>query len=145
MSLLFRSQERVSAAKLNRLAALQASGGGGGGGGVLRPTVVEVPDATHEPGLGVDWRYFVCTNAGGCSITIPADDTTDFPIGTLLTYEQGNTGGLTIIPDTVGLDDSVAINLRPGKLEQTGAAHSVIFLIKTAANTWTLYGDLADA
>jgi hypothetical protein len=75
-------------------------------------------------------------NTGGTAVTItvPADSTVNFPIGTSIDILRTNTGEVTIA------GSGATINATPGlKLR---AQWSSATLFKRAANTWVLFGDL---
>lgn len=73
--------------------------------------------------------------ASANTLTIPADLTTNFPIGSQLVILQVNTGQTTLTP-AVG----VTLNGTPGvKLRSRWSSAT---LVKRAANTWVAIGDL---
>lgn len=152
MSDLFRSQERLSAAKLNRVVAAtgalvpEAPQDGNiyarvNGGWVVVGSglaVIEtVATTTHTPAIGVIGRYFICTNASGCTVTIPANATQAFPIGTVLTYQQDAATAITFTA-------AGGVTLRKPTAYQavTAEQYAVVQVAKTGTNTWTLYGHL---
>ena len=69
-------------------------------------------------------------------VTIPADTTTNFPIGTQIGFIKQNTGKVNIVP-AVG----VTLNSIDNKRFIKGT-HGTAAIIKTAANSWTLAGSL---
>lgn len=77
-------------------------------------------------------------SASAGTFTVPADATTNFPIGSQINILQVNTGQLTIAGATT--PTTVTVNSTPGlKLR---AQWSSATLIKRAANTWVLIGDV---
>jgi hypothetical protein len=70
------------------------------------------------------------------TITIPEDATVNYPIGTTLDILQTNTGQVTIAP----VSGSVTVNATPGLKLRT--RWSSCTLLKRAANTWVVFGDL---
>jgi hypothetical protein len=70
------------------------------------------------------------------TITIPVDSTVDYPIGTTIDILQTNTGQVTIAP----VSGSVTVNATPGLKLRTRWSSAT--LLKRAANTWVVYGDL---
>ena len=70
------------------------------------------------------------------TITIPLDSTVDYPIGTTIDILQTNTGQVTIAP----VSGSVTVNATPGLKLRTRWSSAT--LMKRAANTWVVYGDL---
>jgi hypothetical protein len=75
------------------------------------------------------------SNTSATTLTIPADSTVNYPVGTTLDIIQTNTGQVTIA-NAVG----VTINATPGLKLRTRWSSAT--LLKRAANTWLVYGDL---
>jgi hypothetical protein len=75
------------------------------------------------------------TTAG--NLLIPTDATYDFPIGTQINVVQQGTGLITVGAVTPA---TTTINATPGK--KLRAQWSSAAIVKTAANTWLLMGDL---
>jgi hypothetical protein len=74
-------------------------------------------------------------SSSAMTVTIPADSTLNFPIGTSLDILQTSTGQVTIAGA-----GGVTVNATPGlKLRTTWSSCT---LFKRAANTWVVYGDL---
>lgn len=71
------------------------------------------------------------------TLTVPADASVNFAVGTQIVVVQASTGATTITPDS-----GVTINSLGGLLDTAGA-WAVVTLVKRAANTWIAYGDLA--
>jgi hypothetical protein len=69
------------------------------------------------------------------TLTIPADSTLDFPIGTSLDILQTSTGQVTIAGA-----GGVTVNSTPGLKLRTTWSSATLF--KRAANTWVVFGDL---
>jgi hypothetical protein len=69
------------------------------------------------------------------AITIPADSTLNFPIGTSIDVLQTGTGAVSVAAGA-----GVTLNATPGLTLRT--QWSTATLMKRAANTWVLYGDL---
>jgi hypothetical protein len=76
------------------------------------------------------------TGGSAVTVTIPADSTTNFPIGTSIDVLRTNTGGVTIAGAA-----GVTVNATPGL--NLRAQWSSVTLFKRAANTWVAFGDLA--
>jgi hypothetical protein len=70
------------------------------------------------------------------TLTIPLDSTVNYPIGTTIDILQTNTGQVTIAP----VSGSVTVNATPGLKLRTRWSSAT--LLKRAANTWVVYGDL---
>jgi hypothetical protein len=75
------------------------------------------------------------TGASAVNVTIPADSTLNFPVGTSIDVLQTNTGGVAIAAGA-----GVTVNATPGLTLRT--QWSSCTLLKRAANTWVVYGDL---
>jgi|LakMenE18May11ns_1017448.scaffolds.fasta_scaffold9943283_2 hypothetical protein len=70
------------------------------------------------------------------TLTIPLDSTVNYPVGTTIDILQTNTGQVTIAP----VSGSVTVNATPGLKLRTRWSSAT--LLKRAANTWVVYGDL---
>jgi hypothetical protein len=75
------------------------------------------------------------SNASATTLTIPADSTLNYPIGTTLDIIQTNTGQVTIAGAGV-----VMVNATPGLKLRTRWSSAT--LLKRGANSWLAYGDL---
>ncbi len=76
-------------------------------------------------------------STSGTTITIPTDATLNYPIGTTIDILQTNTGQVTIAAATPG---TTTVNSTPGLKLRT--RWSSCTLMKRAANTWVVFGDL---
>jgi citrate lyase gamma subunit len=76
------------------------------------------------------------SSASATTITIPLDSTVNYPVGTTIDILQTNTGQVTIAP----VSGSVTVNATPGLKLRTRWSSAT--LMKRAANTWVVYGDL---
>jgi hypothetical protein len=76
------------------------------------------------------------SSTSATTITVPLDSTVDYPIGTTIDILQTNTGQVTIAP----VSGSVTVNATPGLKLRTRWSSAT--LMKRAANTWVVYGDL---
>jgi hypothetical protein len=75
-------------------------------------------------------------SASALTLTIPTDATLNFPIGTSIDILQTGAGQVTIAP----VSGTVTVNATPGlKLRTTWSSAT---LMKRAANTWVVFGDL---
>jgi len=75
-------------------------------------------------------------SASPITLTIPTDATLNFPIGTSIDILQTGAGQVTIAP----VSGTVTVNATPGlKLRTTWSSCT---LLKRAANTWVVFGDL---
>jgi len=95
-------------------------------------------ESTTARGLTLpdDNQLITCTNGAATTITIPAESSIDFPIGTQILIEQQGAGQVTIAITTDALNSA-------GGLVSTASQYSTLTLIKTASARWLLAGDLA--
>jgi hypothetical protein len=89
---------------------------------------------TFAPALTDAGRLITLSNASAIAVTIAADATTDFPVGTQLLLMQLGAGQVTV-SGAVG----VTIVSRSGT--KTAGQYALISLIKVAANQWVVGGD----
>jgi hypothetical protein len=75
------------------------------------------------------------SSGSSTTITIPADGTLSFPVGTSIDILQTSTGQVTIAGA-----GGVTVNSTPGLKLRTQWSSATLF--KRAANTWVVYGDL---
>lgn len=106
----------------------------------LRTEVVSV-SATKTFSLSDAGTFQNCTNSTAITLTVPADVTTNFPIGSEITINQDSTGQITLSAA------SGAFIRRQGSTNTTGhilvGQYSLVFLKKVAANEWRAYGGLS--
>lgn len=81
-------------------------------------------------------KWITMSAAGALTLTVPADATVNFPIGTEIEVSTHGAGQITITPA-----GGVTINSRGARLKSNGQ-YAVFGLKKTAANQWLAYGDL---
>jgi hypothetical protein len=74
-------------------------------------------------------------SASAMTLTIPADSTFNFPVGTSMDVLQTSTGQVTIAGA-----GGVTVNATPGLKLRTQWSSATLF--KRAANTWVVFGDL---
>lgn len=89
---------------------------------------------TFAPALTDAGRLITLSNASAIAVTIAADATTDFPVGTQLLLMQLGAGQVTV-SGAVG----VTVISRSGT--KTAGQYALISLIKVAANQWVVGGD----
>ena len=75
------------------------------------------------------------TGGTAVKITVPADATLNYPIGTSIDILQTNTGEVSVEGAS-----TVTVNATPGLTLRTRWSSATLF--KRAANTWVLFGDL---
>jgi hypothetical protein len=76
------------------------------------------------------------SSTSATTLTIPLDSAVNYPVGTTLDILQTNTGQVTIAGDA-----GVTVNATPGLKLRTRWSSAT--LLKRAANTWVVYGDLS--
>jgi hypothetical protein len=142
----FVPNERLRSAKLNRLvttAEAPLDGGlyarQGGAWVPVRASIEIVATTTHVPAVGTDGRWFRCTNASGCAVTIPTDAAQPFPVGTMLTYEQN----ATVVVTFAGAG-GVTLQRPAAYAARTAERYAVVQVCKVGANEWVLYGHLGE-
>ena len=79
-------------------------------------------------------KYISLDNASAISLTVPTNASVAFKIGTQIIIEQRGAGQVTV--DNAG----VTVNADPGK--KITAQFRTAALVKTATDTWTLFGSL---
>jgi hypothetical protein len=88
---------------------------------------------TYTLVIGDAGKLIDMSNAGAIALTIPANGTVAFPVGTIITVLQSGAGQVT-----VGIT-SDTLNGRNGL--KTAGQWAVITLIKRTSTTWVLSGD----
>ena len=78
-------------------------------------------------------KVIIATRGSELLITIPKDSTTDFPIGSLISVQQGGIGLVTAVPE----DGTVIVS---GFSLSTTQKYGFVQYWKTAANTWSIIG-----
>jgi hypothetical protein len=106
-------------------------------GGVLESPLVQNPQTGTSYTLALldAGRLVELSNTSTVTITVPLESTVAFPIGTQIQMLQTNTGQV-VVAGAVG----VTVNATPGTRFRTQWSSAT--LIKRAANTWVLIGDL---
>lgn len=104
----------------------------------LRPAVIVEGSQARILGIVDENAVIVCTNASPVTITAPSESTEALPVGFLCHIHQGAAGTVTIQPDAgVVLQAAVSLAAR--------TQYSSLSIIKTAANTYKVLGDMATA
>lgn len=111
------------------------AGEGGGGGGPL--SVSSDASTDYTPALGDAEGYKQMTAATAVVYNVPDNATVAFPVGTRLFVEQNGAGVITFTPEA-----GVTVNSR-GAVYASAGQWAVATLIKVAADTWLLSGDIA--
>jgi hypothetical protein len=114
-----------------------ALGGGGGAsyGGYDFISSFETAGAYTLTAGEANYFFYVDVN---CTVTVPDDSTTDFPIGTTFAF-MNYSGTLTLDNDSANW-----VEVEDGKtLVASTKFGSVVYLQKTEADYWVAWGDLA--
>lgn len=109
----------------------------GGSGGL---TVTTIAGTSYTTVLGDANTVIETSNASNVNITIPPNASVAYPIGTKLTIIRGGAGGVSLVAGSgVTLTVAFEVYASPPVIR---AQYGVVELIKTATNTWRVYGDL---
>jgi len=89
--------------------------------------------ATIAPGLSDANTMYYCSSASAVAVTIPANASVAFPVGTVISFYQAGAGQITI-----GLTSDT---LRSPNGAKTAAQYSVVSAMKVGATEWVIVGD----
>jgi hypothetical protein len=92
--------------------------------------------ASYTLTLADDGKLVQVANASAVNVTIPLESSVAFPIGTQITVLQTGIGQITFVPAS-----GVTLNGNPGV--KTRGQWTAGTLIKRAADTWVVIGDLS--
>ncbi|MDR3450725.1 MAG: hypothetical protein P4M15_13450 [Alphaproteobacteria bacterium] len=108
------------------------SGGGGGAGGTSF-SGVNTQAANYTAALTDIGKLVVLSSASAIAFTVPPNSSVAFPVGTVLNFQQGGAGALSVAAGA-----GVTIN----KLSTLNAVGSYAIggLVQIAADSWILYG-----
>ncbi len=98
-----------------------------------------VTTTTFNPALIDAQSYNRCTNITGCTVTIPDDDTVNFPIDTEMAFRQCSIAGTVTI---VGESTAVLVDSPDDCDPSTAVRGAVVQIKKVGANEWDLFGRL---
>jgi hypothetical protein len=102
-----------------------------------RKTISQKTDSYTLSSLTERDSMIEISKSSAVTLTVPADATVDYPVGTSINILQTGSGQITVAPAS----GAVTINATPGlKLR---AQWSSATLLKRAANTWVLLGDIS--
>ena len=96
---------------------------------------VDVTGTTKDLALTDAGTYQACSNGSAQTITILAEATVAFPIGTMITFGQEGAGLLTITGDT-----GVTVNGSSGGSVASNGQYTGMTLRKSASDTWIVLG-----
>jgi hypothetical protein len=103
----------------------------------LVTTVNPQTGTTYTPALADLNALVTCSNAAPVTVTIPANGTVAFPVGTRIDFVQMGAGKVSFVPAT-----GVTINSLGGNLS-IFAQYVGVTIIQVAADTWLLAGNLS--
>lgn len=78
--------------------------------------------------------YVTCTNANDVTVTVPLNSSVQFPIGKVITLEQGGIGQIIISPA-----GGVIVNSLDSGTKSSGQ-YAILQIVKKATDVWTLIG-----
>jgi hypothetical protein len=81
-------------------------------------------------------KLIIMSQTTGMTLTVPADSTYSFPVGTQILITQSGLGQVTFVGA-----DGVTIRTEGSRIK-TKAQHAVASIIKLSSNTWLLSGNL---
>ena len=96
--------------------------------------------ASHTVELADAGKTIEMNLSSSGTITIPVDSVLDFPIGAQIAFIRTGSGEITFAGQTVGAE-SVSI-LSKNSNKKIAARYTQAIIVKKAANTWYLFGDL---
>ena len=96
--------------------------------------------ASHTIAMDDAGKTMELNYSGAGSITIPVDANVNFPIGTQIAFIRTGVGDVTFTGQTVGLDSVTILSKNSNK--KIAARYTQAIIVKKAANTWYLFGDL---
>ncbi len=102
---------------------------------------VSMTDANAAIGVGLSYanRYVRMTNASGCVITFPHDDTVDHAVDTEMYFRQCTSDGSLVFTAEAG----VTLNGMAQRENHTSSEGSIVMAKKVGANEWDLSGLLS--
>lgn len=107
-------------------------------GGINLASVQNDATTARTLGLADINGHLVFASGSPVGVTVPANASVAFPVGASVDLEQSGAGQVT-----VSGAPGVTVNKPASKAAATASRYSVIRLRKVAADTWTLFGDLA--
>ena len=94
---------------------------------------------TYELALSDAGKLVTLDNGSDITVTVPEDDTTDFPSGTQILLAQLDAGQVTVV------GESTSVNIITPETTSLAKLGSTASLVKLAANTWLMAGNLEAA
>jgi len=81
-------------------------------------------------------KYLRFSDTSQFDVTVPAESTSNFTTGSIITIEQRNTGRVKVLPAS-----GVTLNYYGG--QYTAGQYAIVQIIKVGTDTWTLIGGTA--
>lgn len=106
--------------------------------GVFRPGINNQTGTSYTLVLSDDNTVVRCANASAINVTVPAEATTDFPVGAIIQVRQVDAGQVTLVADT-------GVTLITPETLKTRKQGSTIALMKVGADEWDVTGDMEGA
>lgn len=101
----------------------------------LGQTINAQSGTTYAPVIGDAWKLITLSNASAITVTIPANASVAYPVGTHIDLMQLGAGQVTVAITSDTLRSTPTAKLR--------AQYSMATLIKIASSTWVISGDMA--
>ncbi len=96
----------------------------------------EISSTTFEVDLNSANKYYRCTNASGCTITIPSDDEVAWPTDLEFTVRQSNNLSVLIVGGSTSDLDVIVNQPRPGYDTETPYEGAVVTIKRVGATEW---------
>ena len=103
----------------------------------------EAPDPTYTLTLDNIASYVRCTNASGCSITIPNESIVGFPFASEITFRQCTASSVILQAGTTVIFNTIDGFLLTGNQVKTARTGAVITAKKIGPDTWDVFGLLS--
>ena len=100
----------------------------------------EVTAATYTVAAADNIGYIPMNRATTQTVTVPLNATVAIPVGTSVTFEQRGVGVITFTPEA-----GVTLNKLSSNTLSSVGQFGVVTLVKTATNTWNVFGALGAA
>jgi hypothetical protein len=99
--------------------------------------IVSLSGAANTLALVQAHKFLRVSHTSTSTVTVPANATVAFPVGTEIALEQDGAGQLAIAA-------AGGVTIRTGSTLLARAQYSTLYLVKVATNEWVLLGDLQD-
>ena len=98
-------------------------------------TINNQTNTTYQLASGDEGAIITLTNSSAITVTVPANSTTAFSIGTTVWLQQGGSGTVSISPA-----GGVTVNSE-GSLTDLNGQYAIGYLMKTDTDEWVFWGD----